>query len=63
MCTDQNLLHLPFQVMKGASAFAKATVAKTGGDAYGLTLKILMASVCASGSVMVRSRDCTCFHY
>jgi len=40
--------------MKGASAFAKATVAKTGGDAYGLTLKILMASVCASGSVMVR---------
>jgi len=41
------------QVMKGASAFAKATVATTGGDAYGLTLKILMASVCASGGLMV----------
>jgi ATP/ADP translocase len=38
--------------MKKASTFAKA-VTTAGGDAYGLTLKLLIAGVVASGGVMV----------
>ncbi len=39
------------QVMKASSKYAKAATA-AGGDAYGLTLKLLTTAVLASGAVM-----------